>query len=224
METNPIPNVDFSEIGLTPPQAPDKNEKSDQTDFLSLFIAQLKNQNPLEPQDGSEFLAQLAQFSTVEGIKNMETSMTNMVNALTSSQSLQATSLVGKKVEVKTPLGILEEGQPVRGSIDAPANTTGLVLEVKSLQGEVIKTFEFSEQASGDVGFTWDGLDQNGQAVTPGVYQLTARGLVAGKETQLDTYVASSVDSVSINKNGEPIVVNVNGLGKVSLNDIKSIS
>lgn len=224
MATNPIPDINFADIGLTPPQSTEKKEESNSTDFLELFVAQLKNQNPLDPQDGAQFLAQLAQFSTVEGIKNMENSLTNMTNAMTSSQALQATSLVGKKVEVKTPLGILETGQTMNGSIDAPEGATNIVLDIKNLQGEVVRTFEYSAQASGDVGFTWDGLDQNGQSVPSGVYQLSARGQEAGVETQFDTYVATSVDSVSINKNGEPIVVNVNGLGQVSLNDVKSIS
>tara|TARA_R110002110_G_scaffold33533_1_gene114759 strand:+ start:72954 stop:73628 length:675 start_codon:yes stop_codon:yes gene_type:complete len=224
MNTNSIPNVDLSELGLNAPVSADKKEESDSTDFLELFVAQLKNQNPLEPQDGSEFLAQLAQFSTVEGIKNMESSMNSMVSALSSSQTLQATSLVGKQVEVKTGVASLQSGQNVKGSVEVPSNTSNVVLEIKNLQGEVVRTYEYNEQASGDVGFIWDGLDQNGDAVSSGAYQLTARGSIAGQETQLDTYVATSVDSVSINKNGEPIIVNVNGFGQVSLNDIKSIS
>jgi len=223
MSTNAIPNVNLSEIGLNAPVS-DNKEESDSTDFLELFVAQLKNQNPLEPQDGSDFLAQLAQFSTVEGIKNMESSLTDMVNSLNSSQTLQATSLVGKQVEVKTPYANLSEGQSVRGSIEIPTSASNVVLDIKNSQGEVVRSFDFSEQVSGDIGFTWDGLDQNGQAVSPGAYELTARGSIAGEESQLDTYVATSVDSVSINKNGEPIVVNVNGFGQVSLDDIKSIS
>lgn len=224
MSTNAIPSVSFSDIGLNAP-ATDKKEKSDDsTDFLELFVAQLKNQNPLEPQDSSEFLAQLAQFSTVEGIKNMEGSLNEMVNSLNSSQTLQATSLVGKQVEVKTNSANLTNGQAVRGSVEASSTVSNIILDIVNGQGEVVRSFEFDEQASGDVGFTWDGLDQNGEAVSPGAYELAARGNIAGQEVQLDTYVATSVDSVSINKNGEPIVVNVNGFGQVSLNDIKSIS
>lgn len=60
-----------------------------QQEFLKLLVTQLTNQDPLQPQDQSQFLAQLAQFSTVEGVNN-----------LASSQSkVQASGLLGKNVD-----------------------------------------------------------------------------------------------------------------------------
>ena len=58
--------------------------------FLKLLVAQMTNQDPMNPQDQQQFLAQLAQFSTVEGVNNVQESQTR----------LQATAMLGKKVDV----------------------------------------------------------------------------------------------------------------------------
>src|SRR5471030_2845223 len=97
-ESSGIQGVNLSEIGLHSPIDLGKG-KTEKNEFLQLFVAQLKNKNPLEPQDGSDFLGQLAQFSTVEGIKNMESAFNKIADSLNSTQALQATSLVGKKVQ-----------------------------------------------------------------------------------------------------------------------------
>ncbi|MBP7824103.1 MAG: flagellar biosynthesis protein FlgD, partial [Pseudomonas sp.] len=68
--------------------------------FLELLVAQLNNQNPLEPQGNGEFIAQLAQFSQVEGIEKLNSSMGSLLSGYQSSQALQASSLVGRKVIV----------------------------------------------------------------------------------------------------------------------------
>ena len=63
--------------------------------FLQLLVTQLKNQNPLSPQDNGAFVAQLAQFSSLEGINTLNDSVNNISSNFSSSQALQASSLVG---------------------------------------------------------------------------------------------------------------------------------
>lgn len=224
MATNVIPSVSLADVGLNAPTQANKKEDTQSTDFLQLFVTQLKNQDPLEPEKGADFLAQLAQFSTVEGIKNMEQSLTNVASALSSSQALQATSLVGKKVEVLTNQAMLTNGETVKGSMVLDEKVDNLTMEIRNANGEVVKTYEYGSQSKGDFAFSWDGLDDDGQAVAPGKYKLTAKGDVSGVETQLSTYVASNVESVSINKNGQPLGINITGLGQVSIDDVKTIS
>lgn len=66
--------------------------------FLQLLVTQLKNQNPLEPQDNGEFVAQLAQFSSLEGITTLNETVSGIAGNYNSSQALQASSLVGRSV------------------------------------------------------------------------------------------------------------------------------
>ncbi|WP_277395290.1 flagellar hook capping FlgD N-terminal domain-containing protein, partial [Pseudomonas viridiflava] len=66
--------------------------------FLQLLVTQLKNQNPLDPQDNSAFVAQLAQFSSLEGITTLNDTVSGIAGNYNSSQALQASSLVGRSV------------------------------------------------------------------------------------------------------------------------------
>jgi flagellar basal-body rod modification protein FlgD len=222
-ETGGLQGINLSEIGLHSPVNVEK-EKTEKNEFLQLFVAQLRNQNPLDPQDGADFLGQLAQFSTVEGIKNMESAFNKIADSLNSSQALQATSLVGKKVQVRTDAGLYMEGNKLAGAIEVPTAVSDLALNVYNDVGQLVKTYHINGAQKGDVAFAWDGLDENGNAMPSGVYRFEAKGSIDGKTTQFDTFVASNVDSVTINKNGQPMMLNVSGFGKVSINDIKTIS
>ncbi len=223
-DTGGLQGINLQDIGLKSPITVDNKDKTEKNEFLQLFVAQLKNQNPLEPQDGSDFLGQLAQFSTVEGIKNMESAFNKIADSLNSSQAMQATSLVGKKVQVKTDTGLHFPGNQIAGSIEVPRAVNDLVLEVQNEVGQVVKTYQLNAQSKGDLPFNWDGTDENGNALPGGAYRFVAKAHVDGVLNQFDTYIASNVDSVTINKNGQPLTLNVSGFGKVSINDIKTIS
>lgn len=217
-----IGGVNLNDIGLTQPKK--AGEKSDQNQFLELFVAQLQNQNPLEPQEGADFLAQLAQFSTVEGITNMEKAITNMTNSFGSNLAVQAASLVGKGVEVKTSHAQMVPGKLVQGSIDLPQTVTNLTIEVQNSSGEVVKTLETGFQEKGIIPFAWDGTNDNGDSEQGGVYKIVARAQVGNEMNQFDTYITSNVNSVTLNKDSQNYILNVEGFGEVSLEDIRSIS
>lgn len=222
-ETGGLQGINLSDIGLNTPLKPEK-DKSEKNEFLQLFVTQLRNQNPLEPRDGAEYLGQLAQFSTLEGIRNMETAFNKIANSLNSNQALQASSLVGKNVDVKTDNGLYIQGHNVKGSIDVPAYATNVQMEIRNEQGEVIKTVKMNAVDKGELAFAWDGLDDSGNPQPSGVYRFIAKANVHGQETQIDTYLSANVDSVTINKNGQPVTLNVSGYGKISMDDIKTIS
>ena len=154
----------------------------------------------------------------------METSLTSVASAISSSQALQATSLVGKKVGVLSDQAQYNNGEAIKGTIEIPESANDVVLEIKDAGGNLVKSISFNTQPQGDTAFTWNGLDDNGAPVANGVYQISARGSMGGGEVGLNTYIASQVQSVSINKNGQPISIQVDGHGSVSLSDIKNVS
>jgi flagellar basal-body rod modification protein FlgD len=71
-----------------------------QTDFLNLLVAQLKNQDPLNPVSGTDFLSQTAQFSTMQGINQLNSNLTNLLSL---QQLTQGSALIGKKVSYTAP-------------------------------------------------------------------------------------------------------------------------
>lgn len=222
IDTNNTTSSLLNDIGITQPK--DKIDQSDQNQFLQLFVAQLQNQNPLEPQEGADFLAQLAQFSTVEGITNMEKSIAELTNVFSNNFAVQAASLVGKGVEVNTDQTQYVPGNLVKGSIDLPQTVANLQIEVINSVGEVVKNIQAGLQEKGFVPFTWDGTNNNGDPEPGGTYKIRAIANVGEDVGQFDTYMSAPVNSVTISKDSQDPVLNVDGVGPVSLQDIRSIS
>ena len=110
MTVNPADAVPTPLSGMTTreaPQSPDANSELGQDAFLKLLVAQLKYQDPLNPADGAEFLAQTAQFTMVEKLADLEAQGQSTV---TSQQQMQAAQLVGRQVTYVDATGNLVEG------------------------------------------------------------------------------------------------------------------
>jgi flagellar basal-body rod modification protein FlgD len=208
----------FDELGLNSPKK--TTEKSDKNQFLELMIAQLENQNPLDPQEGGEFLAQLAQFSMVDGIERLNTSTDSMSMNFRSSQALEAASLVGRTVSVATER--FQGGGEVRGAVNVPAATSNVRVLITNLVDEPIKDINLGEKQKGSVGFVWDGTDNAGLPMPPGSYKVSAFSKSNDGEEQLSTEVSMNVDSVTLGEEGS-VELNVAGFGVVSLNDVRQI-
>jgi len=69
----------------TAPSVTQNTAKQDQSQFLQLLVAQLKGQNPLDPQDPTQFVSQLAQFSSLEELTNIRTTLDTMASASTAA-------------------------------------------------------------------------------------------------------------------------------------------
>src|SRR5271166_1540366 len=91
------------------------------TDFLTLMLAQLKNQDPTSPVDSNTFLSQLAQLSEVQGITSLNTSFTNLSNSLVGNQAMQASSLLGHQALVPSSTATIgAPGASVAGAVAVP--------------------------------------------------------------------------------------------------------
>lgn len=200
----------------------DKAESSDKDMFLKLMLAQMKNQNPLDPQEGSEFLAQLAQFSTVEGINKINDSMSDFSSSFRSGQALQATTMIGRRVQVESSSGLLTENTPLQGSIDIPQSVANLQLEIFDSAGQKVKSISYGPTVAGNKDFDWDGINTNGEFNGQGRYSVKAFAEVEGEATQLSTFMSSNVDSVSVATDGS-ITLNVESVGAVSLANVKKV-
>ncbi|WP_430459840.1 flagellar hook assembly protein FlgD [Thalassolituus sp. LLYu03] len=128
--------------------------------FLELMVAQLNNQNPLEPTDNQAFVAQLAQFSTVEGLDKLNTSVEDISSAFTSTSALQASSLVGQSVIVEgNETGLLLTGGVVSGYTELPDSVTDLKLQIEDENGQLLEQFSLGTRTDGPMSVRWDGLN-----------------------------------------------------------------
>lgn len=192
-------------------------------EFMELMIAQLKNQNPLEPQENGDFIAQLAQFSSLEEMQKLSQNVDNVVGEFRSTQALQASAMVGRTVLAPANFGMLDDSGEITGVVNVPASTGGLRLSIQNESGELLRRIDLGASEAGQKAFRWDGQDADGNVLPPGRYVVVAEASYPEGNEQLDTLVSSNVDSVSLGKGGS-ITLNLAGMGSIALADVQQIN
>ncbi|KTC94180.1 flagellar hook assembly protein FlgD [Legionella erythra] len=200
------------------------NQSLGQKDFLRLMIAQVRNQDPMDPKTNGDFLAQLAQFSTNDGIARMEQSITQLASSLQSNQALQASALVGRKVLIPSSTFKLGAEGEANAAVDLPAPVSNLTASIYGENGELVRTIPLGTHELGLFQFGWDGMNQKGERMPSGKYTIKVTGNFQGQEVALKTMVAANVDSVNLGQNGEGVRLNVAGIGSVALSDVRQIT
>lgn len=191
-------------------------------DFMKLMIAQMQNQNPMDPMDNGDFIAQLAQFSATSGIQDLNTSFASLSTSLQSYQALQASSLVGRSVLISSDNGQINAGGSIDGLINLDSTTPQLTLGIYDQSGALVRRVQMGMQSAGTVPFKWDGIGDNGAAMPAGVYEVRAEALVGGKATAMETLIYNDVESVSLSARGG-VLLNLAGVGTVDLSKVYQI-
>ena len=199
-------------------------------DFLTLMVAQLQHQDPTKPMDNTEFVAQLAQFSTSTGVQELNESFGDLSASLTSSQMLQATDLVGRQVSTESNVGFLEAATDQDGEAVAMLDATvslggnrGGMLYVQDMTGQLIYSAALPAEATGDFQIRWGGTDASGNMMPPGNYRISAEANVGGEVTSVPVYTHSRVQSVSINPATGTASLNLVDGSKLSFAEIRNI-
>jgi flagellar basal-body rod modification protein FlgD len=192
--------------------------------FLQLLVTQMKNQNPLDPQDNTEFVGQLAQFSSVESLANLNTSVTAISSNYASSQALQASSLVGRSVIAASNTALVDPTKGLSGSVAVTATSTANTVGIYDGTGNLVRSLDLGSSAAGNASFTWDGKDDTGAAVKAGTYTFKASSTIDGVATDMTTYLPATVSSVTMaTTTGGEMTLNLAGQGSVALSKVQSI-
>jgi flagellar basal-body rod modification protein FlgD len=208
----------FGGLGLDVPQAAREGDLG-QEDFLNLMLTQLKNQDPFKPMESGEFLGQLAQFGTVQGLAGLQTSFDSLASSLVSNQALQAASLVGRSALAATDTVGIVAGQTVSGAIDLPTATASVTLVISDSTGQPVRTMQLGAQPEGLVPFSWNGLDEDGEAVPPGRYTFGAAYFSGTDAVVADTLLRAPIDSVLLGKDG--FNVELRGIGELPFSAVR---
>jgi|SRR5471030_2395464 len=189
--------------------------------FLQLLVTQMKNQDPLSPQDNTAFVAQLAQFSSVEQLQNLNTSVGAITSNYQSSQALQASSLVGRNVIVNAGSAVVDTTKGLNGQVVVPASNSDTTIKVYDTSANLVSTIDLGAQKAGTSDFTWDGKQADGTAAPAGTYSFVATA--SGSTTPLVTYLPATVNSVTMGANGGAMKLNLAGGASVALTDVQQI-
>lgn len=191
--------------------------------FLQLLVTQMKNQNPLDPQDNTQFVAQLAQFSSLESMQNLTSTVNSIATSYQSSQALQASSLVGRSVIVNAGATYVDPTKGMSGQVVIPADTTATSIKISNSDGVLVDTIDLGAQKTGTTDFTWDGKDSTGTTLAAGNYSFVANGTVKGTGTALTTYLPATVNSVTTAASGGTMTLNLAGGTSIPLTSVQTI-
>jgi flagellar basal-body rod modification protein FlgD len=208
---------------LNPTAAPATGKKNSkelgQDDFMKLLVAQMKNQDPNNPTDNGQFLAQIAQFSMVNGIDKLGTSFDSVATNMNSTQAMQAASLVGRQVLTETNTASLLEGKTLGGMTEIPEFADGLNIQVRDNYGKLVKTLSTQNFKAGEYAFSWDGTNELDEVQAAGEYSVTATALVNGKHLALPVQLYNTVESVTLERNNQ-IQLELDNKTRVNLSNI----
>jgi flagellar basal-body rod modification protein FlgD len=195
------------------------------TDFLTLMLAQLQNQDPTSPVDSNTFLSQLASLSEVQGINQLNTSFSALSTSLTSNQAMQASSLLGHTVAVTSTTGTLAtSGATLSGAVSVPQTSSQVTLNISNSAGVLVQSINLGAQSAGLANFSWNGETSSGSAAPAGTYTLSANVSGVASGTAVTTQVNGVVDSVTMGAGTTGLTLNVAGLGSVPFSSVQQIS
>lgn len=196
-----------------------------QTEFLTLFTTQLKNQDPTDPVKNEAFVAQLAQFSQLEATTSMKSSMEGLVASMSNDRMLGAASLMGRQVAVPDGPVVVTDTTVSQGTINVPAGADGIQLQVFDSSGGLVRSQILGAQTPGDVTLSWDGMTDAGTAAVNGTYRYVATVNSKGQMSKPTVNTFATVTAVkSAGTSDGAMLLEVAGGKTVNLADVKRIS
>lgn len=182
-------------------------------DFLELLIAQLRNQDPLNPMDGTDFAAQLAQFSSLEQLANLNQTVRQSVDAnfmlIQSVNNTMTANLIGKSAKLAGGT-IQYDGQAsIQFGYDLPGNAKNVTINIYDENGKIVKTMENVPKLTGEHKLSWDFTDNNGESVPKGNYriEIEAESAIDGSDLNVGIYTYGAISGIKFTDTGTKILI-----------------
>jgi len=213
--------------GSATPQDPSSGAASsgtlDKDAFLKLLVAQLSNQDPTQPMEGTEFVTQLAQFSAVEQQIAQSGKLDLLSLQLGGIANNNAAMLVGKQVTVRGAAIAFDGKTPTSASATLDGPAAKVTVDIVGPDGRVVRTIDVGARGAGPLPITWDGKDAAGNPTPAGAYTFAVRAEnAAGEDVGVTQDVTGRVTQVTFDK-GYPELVLDNGV-RAPISDLVSVS
>ena len=167
-------------------------------DFLKLLVTQLQNQDPLNPADSTEFISQLAQFSSLEQLSNVNDNLKIVQLFDQSINNSQAVNFVGKTIKASGSMFELESGETHEIQYQLGEDADTVYVSIVNASGEIVRKIEMDDMSAGDQSVVWDGKDENGNAASAGTYSFSVQAQNSDGETMATAaYIKETVTGVS---------------------------
>ncbi len=195
--------------------------------FMKLLVAQMQNQDPLNPMDNAQMTSQIAQINTVGGIEKLNRTVESLLSAFTNMQAQSATDLPGRWVLVEGTTLAMAGADATTGEATATAAGVQLTsaadtvnVDILDAAGAKVRTISLGKSEAGVRTFGWDGLLADGTAAPAGSYRMRVTATASGKAVEARTLAPAHVISVSTGSDG--VQVDLGAAGVKNYSDIKS--
>ncbi|REL38677.1 hypothetical protein DYD21_01635 [Rhodohalobacter sp. SW132] len=195
-----------------------------QQEFLQLLVAQMRNQDPINPLDGAEFASQLAQFNSVEqlinvnnGLAHLQESQELMSSSLTNSM---AASLTGKNVKALSNEVHLASGESANINYKLNNSASEVEVIIRGANGSEVRREVLQGIPSGDSSWEWDGRNNAGDRMGDGNYTVEVRASNEGSRVDSMVYTEGIVDKVRYSGSG--VFLSLNNI-QVPIGDVEEV-
>ena len=191
--------------------------------FMTLLVAQMQNQDPLNPMDNSQVTSQIAQINTVSGINDLNDTLSGINGQINASQQLQASALIGRGVLVAGDgISVGAEGAATPFGMELESPASELKLTITDGAGSVVHESTYENQQAGIQSFSWDGKDASGATVVEGNYSVSITAVGPdGKSVPVQPLTMGYVGGVVAGDTGPQLDLGPKGL--VGLDAIRQI-
>ncbi len=190
--------------------------------FLKLLVAQMRNQDPLNPLDNAQVTTQLAQINTVRGIETLNTSVGKLVDRGAAGSPLEAVGMLGRQVLVPGAQFTRSAGEgATRLGFELPSAAQRATAEVLDAGGKVVFSRTFEAPGAGLQVFEWDGGDGKGGALPAGNYRLRVSA-TDGSQAVTPT-VLSPARVIGVSQAADGVRVELSGRAAVAASSVKAI-
>ncbi len=191
-----------------------------QTRFLKLLTAQLRNQDPMNPMDNAQMTSQLAQLETASGIERLNTTLNSLVDSLGESQSMQAAGLIGKNVMVPGTQLSLVKGEAYAG-FNLSKAADNVKVHIYNSAGTELQVEDLGAQKAGVMNFAWDGKLSDGTTAADGTYKFKVEATQGGTAVTVDPLQIGTVSALV--KSGNGFLLDLGSLGTFEYSKIQQV-
>jgi len=157
-------------FGSTSETTPTASETMGKDDFMKLMLAQLKNQDPMNPMDNTAFVAQTAQFTSLEQLQSINKTLQGLASQPGNGGVATASALLGKTVTVNGSPLVLDGSKPTTLAYSLSRPASAVVVRVQDAGGNVVRTITAGQQWQGLHQLSFDGLAEDGRKLPAGAY------------------------------------------------------
>lgn len=193
-----------------------------QSNFLTMLVTQMNNQDPLNPLDNSQLTSQLAQISTVSGLQTMNETLNQLLTQTAAGRAMDSAALIGKTVMVPGSSVSVADGVAGKIGVDIPSTADSVTVQVLDKSGNVVRTIDMKGQTAGVHDIAWDGKNDQGAAVADGDYSFKVTATGGGKDVAPIALVYGKVQAISGDSTG--VLVDLGDGKTANVDDVRRIS